>query len=82
MDELKKLWRLLSGSANQDVPDSVFAAAHAYQQEMDYTIRTDETMDRGDLYYQDENTQMIAVIDVLRHIASGQIPGFVAEMPF
>jgi hypothetical protein len=76
IEQLKALWARLGGSANQNLPEGVFVAAAAYAEHMDYEIELDpdHDMDNGDLYYQQENTQILTVISLLQYIAAGGIP--------
>jgi hypothetical protein len=72
-EELKALWAILGGSANQDVSDSVFATAAEFLEMQGWDIIVDATLEPADLYYQEWNTQACAVISVLDAIAKGRL---------
>jgi hypothetical protein len=72
-EDLKNLWALLGGSANQGLPESVFETASEFAQGCGWDILLDSGMGKGDLYYQEWNAQMLAVITVLNEIAQGRL---------
>lgn len=72
-EQLRALWAILGGSANQDVQDSVFATAAEFLEFQGWDIMVDTKMDPGDLAYQEWNPQACAVISVLDAIAKGRL---------